>query len=870
MGGLKIFAEPIMVNDDVVGAISFGYGNPPSDFKTLQDLSYKYCVDIELLKINSQKYNPRPDFIIKIAKKRLKSIAKLIGEIIFRKQIEISFQQKNNELIIAKQKVEENERNFKSYFNSNPTATFIWKFYNDDLILIEVNETANRITDDKAKNFIGLSSKQIYADLPFIKDKLFECYSEKSSIEFEHKYLARYSHSYEWIKFKLTYLKPDTVILYAESITKQKQDELDLIKSKESAEENEEKYRLLINNINDLVCEINENGIYTFVSSRYEDILGYDPRELTGRSAVDLIHPDDLAESINKYRQLIEKPTNSVDIWRFKHKNGNYRIIESKGKVFHNTKNEKRTVVISRDITDQKNAENELKISITQLIQAQKIGKIGSFEYFISENKVNWSDEMYNVFGCVNNGTPLSYEQVIDMIHPDDRQLHYEQTQQIIKQGYYSFEHRILLSDGNIRWISGNAKMEYSKNGEPYRMLGTVQDITRQKKLEDDLIKAKEKAEESDRLKTAFLQNMSHEIRTPMNAIMGFSSLLPEAYNNKEDLIQYSNIIQQRCNYLLDIISDILDISKIESGQSGVTIDDCNLNELFIELDSFFLDYKRRLQKQNIELKLHPIGDQSKNIILTDKSKLKQILINLISNAVKFTDTGTIVCSCKYENNKVVFKVSDTGIGIPKEKFDFIFQRFTQLKHHSSFNVGGAGLGLSIVKALTIQLGGNVWLESDYGKGTTFYFSIDHIPGGDVVKNDVNEENNIKTKIRDNTILIVEDDEYNLLYLKEVLKNHFTNIFSAITGKDAIQFVQNNPVDIILMDVRLPDMSGYEASNEIIKYDPNIKIIAQTAYASQEEYQKALKNGCVDYISKPTKKEQLLSVLSKLLREFNK
>lgn len=250
--------------------------------------------------------------------------------------------------------------------------------------------------------------------------------------------------------------------------------------------------------------------------------------------------------------------------------------------------------------------------------------------------------------------------------------------------------------------------------------------ITDSKLAELELIKAKEKAEESDRLKTAFLQNMSHEIRTPMNAIMGFSSLLVENYGDRAKLEQFAEIINQRANDLLDIINDILDISKIESGQLSVNNVECNIKELFTELNLFFIEYQKRLRKEHINFSLVCDPGQFSPLIQTDTVKLKQILINLIGNAFKFTDKGSVECSCRFESDFLQFYVSDTGVGIPTNRFDNIFERFTQLENSVSGNIGGTGLGLSIAKGLTNLLGGKIWIESEVNKGTTFHFTIKH------------------------------------------------------------------------------------------------------------------------------------------------
>jgi PAS domain S-box-containing protein len=382
-----------------------------------------------------------------------------------------------------------------------------------------------------------------------------------------------------------------------------------------------------------------------------------------------------------------------------------------------------------------------------------------------------------------------------------------------------------------------------------------------------ELFDAKEKAEESDRLKTAFLQNMSHEIRTPMNAIMGFSNLLLENSGNKAKLKNFTNIINQRCSDLLDIINDILDISKIESGQLSINIVETNLNEVFAELSAFFKEYQKRIDKQQLKFILHVFGIPEDNLILTDKVKLKQIFINLISNAFKFTDQGRIECGCKFDtNHNLLFYVTDTGIGIPADKHQFVFERFVQLQQVTKKNIGGTGLGLPIVKALVNLLGGQVFLESAPDKGSTFSFTIPYKPSQVSypeisILEVINEE-----CFMGKTILVVEDDYYNAKYINEVLSGTGVNILQAENGKQAIEISLSKSIDLILMDIRLPDIDGYEATRQIIQQKADLKIVAQTAYAAHDEKQKALAAGCVDYISKPTKQDVLLSVLNKHLK----
>jgi signal transduction histidine kinase/CheY-like chemotaxis protein len=379
---------------------------------------------------------------------------------------------------------------------------------------------------------------------------------------------------------------------------------------------------------------------------------------------------------------------------------------------------------------------------------------------------------------------------------------------------------------------------------------------------------AKEKAEESDRLKTAFLHNMSHEIRTPMNAIMGFAELISQNIDDKDKLINFSEIINQRCNDLLDIINDLLDFAKIESGQLPVRIEECNITDLFSELRNFFSEQKIKLNKPHIYFDLKEPRKFNNFTITTDKVKLKQIFINLISNAFKFTEAGKIEGGYKLdENQKMIFYVSDTGIGIPQDKHQYIFERFTQVEQNNKRFLGGTGLGLPIVKGLTELLGGKVWLKSESGKGSTFYFTIGyntlHNPDSKIIQADKNQINyHFNNKI---ILVVVEDDPFNSALIKEILSVYDLKLLYAETGSEAIKKAGESSPDLVLMDIGLPDMFGFEATRQILNQKPGTKIIAQTAYATPEDKDDALNSGCIDFISKPLKAQKLLSLINNYL-----
>jgi signal transduction histidine kinase/ActR/RegA family two-component response regulator len=380
--------------------------------------------------------------------------------------------------------------------------------------------------------------------------------------------------------------------------------------------------------------------------------------------------------------------------------------------------------------------------------------------------------------------------------------------------------------------------------------------------LKSHLVKirnAEQKAIESDRLKTAFLQNISHEIRTPMNSIVGFSELLKDKNISESEKEQYLEMISKSSDQLLNIVNEVLDISLIETGNLSVNLRRVKLNNLMKEI---YLLYSPLINKE-ISFTMSTGLSDSLSLILTDAIKLRQIISNLLNNAAKFTDKGHIGFGYTLEDNELKFFIEDTGIGIAADFHDKIFKRFLKVGVDEERLYEGVGLGLAICKGNLDLLEGKIWMDSEPGKGSKFLFTIPYKPVYEEEPVTLNNKDVITT-LNNLTILVAEDDDVNFLYIKEIFKGSGAEILHAVNGSEAVEMCQENErIGIVLIDIKMPVMNGYEAIKKIREFRPNLPIIAQTAFALSNEMLKAFNAGSNDYISKPFTREQLLAIVSK-------
>ncbi|GIZ07572.1 ATP-binding protein [Flavobacterium sp. UMI-01] len=479
-----------------------------------------------------------------------------------------------------------------------------------------------------------------------------------------------------------------------------------------------------------------------------------------------------------------------------------------------------------------------------------------------NNRKFNYvSDTVLKFYDCTVEEAKKDANLLYNKIHPEDINVLIEKEKEALKNmTVFNAEVRVINPNGTIRWSYYTSKPRIINNVICWD--GIEIDISERKLMEIELQKSKEKAEESDRLKTAFLTNLSHEIRTPMNGILGFSKLLQEPNLEGELQKKYFEIIQKSGERMLNIINDIINISKIEAGLMEIHLQPTNINQKVEFVYNFF---KPIAQNASIELILKNSLETKEIHIHTDREKLLAIITNLVNNAIKHTEKGKVEISCYKKNNFIEFSVKDTGIGIARDRHDAIFKRFIQADLKNKKAIQGAGLGLSISKAYVEMLGGNIWVESELGKGSIFYFTI---PFHTVITNEPAEMTLTSTPNKTLTnklkILIAEDDKMSELLLTKLVKEFSREIIKARNGKEAVEAMYKHPdIDLIMMDIQMPEMNGHEATREIRKFNQNTIIIAQTAYALIGDKERIIESGCNDCITKPINSNELKSLIFK-------
>jgi PAS domain S-box-containing protein len=796
----------------------------------------------------------------------------------------------------VEKKAKEHNKNISSYINENPsiiskmaslveikevnTATLnLYKAKSKQELLNNLNKI---FTKDSSEGFVKLVTDLLSG-------------TTASETETIHKTLEGDEFDI-LLKFKIAKGSEKTfknVIVSVEDITER-------INSKKLLETSEKKFRNFFEKSKDAVLVIknrklidcNLAAVKTFGYLNKQDLLNTDLFKL----APEILPNGSIAhEKAQKMMQIALIEGNKR--FRCHHLNKNGFIFPSEVTITRLDENDLNSVlqIVIRDITEQIKQEELEDVLYNISRAALTISDFKKFGYFIKE-------ELQKIIDT-NNFFIAMYNEVTDMISTpvfvDEKEEVEEFSAKDSLTGYViktkksliinKEEHKKRVNEGIVSLIGMAAEKwlgvpliikdkvigaivvqsytnENAYNENDVNLLEFVADqistTILRKKTDEDLKKALIKAKESDKLKSAFLANMSHEIRTPMNGIIGFSEFFLEPNLSEFRRKEYAKVVINSGKRLLSIVNDILDISKIEAGEIKLNYKPVSLNKLLNELYVF---YKPKAEENNLELNCVKGLDNFKNVIEIDNTKLSQVLTNLLSNAFKFTKKGSIEFGYQLIEEKLQFYVKDTGIGIEKKLQDHIFDRFTQANIDLVKKHKGTGLGLAISKKLVELFEGEIWLDSD-NNGTTMYFTIPFIKSKSSQITTVIQEpkQDIQVKNKELTILVAEDEEYNMMYINELFSQTKFKVIEADNGKKAVELFQKHPeIDLVLMDIKMPIMNGNEAMKEIKQQQPNLPIIALSAFAMESDKEASLKEGFNDYLTKPINKKLLFEAIDK-------
>ena len=618
----------------------------------------------------------------------------------------------------------------------------------------------------------------------------------------------------------------------------------------------EERFTNSIESMNDGFVTLDKNWVYTYVNSNAAKMFDRKPEELVGKH-IWTEFPEGIDQPFykNYYKAVkTQKQINFEEYFSPWNRWFENRVIPSKDGI----------TIYFQDITERKLTELALfdsEIKFRKLVEGLPL----PICYVTKEGDMTYRNNRFlEVIGYTTEDVP-NLDMWWEKAYPDEKYREWviqnwnSLVQKASEQAIdiKSDEYSVTCKDGSVRdiIISG-----ITINDD---FLATFIDITERNKAVLEIIKAKDRAEESDRLKSAFLANMSHEIRTPMNGILGFADLLKEKDLSGEKKEKYINIIERSGTRMLNIINDLIDISKVESGQMEVLTSETNVNEQVEYIYSFF---KPEVEKKNMQLSFKTPLSNNDAIIYSDREKIYAILTNLVKNAIKYSDSGSIELGYELKDKFIQFYVKDSGIGIEPNRIEAIFNRFVQADIEDVRAFQGAGLGLSISKAYVEMLGGKIWVKSQVGKGSIFNFTI---PKNFKKRESMELLKNKATKEKDSNnkqlkILIVEDDESSTELLKIALESFCKDFIEVRTGTDAVAICKKNKdIDLILMDIKLPYLNGYEATKQIRQFNKDVIIISQTAFGLYGDREKSIEAGCNDYISKPINKLVLTELIKK-------
>lgn len=605
------------------------------------------------------------------------------------------------------------------------------------------------------------------------------------------------------------------------------------------------------------------DGTFVEVNEALAKITGYSGEELRRMTYWDITPAEYTEEDALRLESLRTHGRYGPYEKEYLHKNG-YRIpVVLSGVLIESEEGEKLIWSTVDNVTDLKNGEKLLQ-------KAQQMANIGHWNLDLQKNELTWSDETYRIFGLKPQEFRATYDAFVERIYPDDRDaVNNAYTRSIEQREPYEIDHRVIRPDGEIRYVHERCEHRYDQEGNIIGSIGTVLDVTERFESEKELIAAKEKAEAANDAKSNFIANISHELRTPMNAILGFSNMIAKDGNLTPEQQKSLSIINSAGTHLLAMINEILDLSRIESGEMGVDYETFELTTLLDEIRALM---QVKAKEKNLRCNLVQ-ENKIPAYIRSDKNKMRQVLTNLIGNAIKFTEEGVIGISVTFVENKessggdLRIDISDTGCGIKASMLEKVFEPFVQ---DSVSKDGGTGLGLSISKKIVLLLGGSISVESTEGKGSVFHLQIPIEKAGPMSTAHLEVSRRViglQPGQREFKVLVVDDTPTNRILSASLLRRAGFNVEEAINGSEAVELFGFWKPDLILMDVRMPGMNGYEAMDAIrsLPGGERVKIILLSAHVLQEEYEERSHRRSDGFLGKPFELAQLLEMIGNLL-----
>ena len=760
--------------------------------------------------------------------------------------------------ILRKKITEQNIDGFKLLSN----LTFEGILIHEQGIIIEINQAFAQMSGYQYNELIGQNISKLVPQkyLSVIQKNIQQDYAKPYEIEAIKKDGTLFSVEIE--SWNLTFNNQKIKVTAVRDIANRKQVETKIKKLSTIVEQSE-----------NVIIITNTDGDIEYTNPKFSELTGYTASEVLGKNPRILKSGTQSKEYYQKMWHIILSGKTWKGKFHNKKKNGEYYweqvtitpIKNELGKITN-------FLAIKENITNLVESEERLNTLINTIpdIICYKDGE----GRWLLANKADL--ELFSLSGVDYYGkTDAELAELTDEIYKEAFSTCIISDEQSWNNKTLSHGTEIIPTVKGITKIYDVIKIPtFYSDGSRKGLAVIGRDITHSKQVEQrlqeqntELVIAKQKAEESNQLKTEFINNMSHEIRTPMNGIIGFSQFLDDPNLSDAKKRLYINIIRNSGNQLLRIIDDILEISKLGTKQVKLYEKETCLNDLLLELFSIF-DIKAKENKT--PLYLNKGFSDNESVIVTDKTKLNKILSNLLENAIKYTDTGFIEFGYKIIDNKIEIYVKDTGIGINPEKQELIFVRFSQEEKSLSRNVGGLGLGLSIAKENAELLGGTITVQSEKGKGSTFVVTIPYKPVNktNLKSNSENNKGKVTEKQDRYTVLIAEDEEVNYLFLETLLEDFELNLrtLHAKDGKEAVEMCkENNEIDFVLMDMKMPIMNGFEATKLIKEFRSDLPIVAQTAYTRSDEKERAFSAGCDDFISKPISEGTLKEIINKHL-----